>query len=326
MADARVRVGIAACGAMGTGMAGRLADVPDMGVLTAVADAVPERAQALAEQYGVKKVHDDWSGVCEDPDVDAVYVPLPHTLHHAAVMRAVEHDKHVYVEKPLAMTMKQATEMVEAAEAKGLKMQVNLSYRFRPAVHQFRDLLQSGKVGRITHVHTTRGGDMKANIKRTGRTWYGEREHGGMLWGVAIHNLDMALFCIGDEAQEVFGYHLCTAPEPGWTCPDQCAFTGRTRRGIILSGFHSWVAPIPTEATAIGTAGTLKLGGVAGISFNNEPLDLGQEPHVLSGMADFLDAIRTDRRPIADGRDTLPVIALIEGIDRATETHQVTRL
>src|SRR5262245_18546708 len=79
---------------------------------------------AFAERFGVERVHGDIEGLMHDPDVDAVYIALPNAMHHAAALAAACGQKPVLCEKPFAMTVAQAREMVEACRASGVLLRV----------------------------------------------------------------------------------------------------------------------------------------------------------------------------------------------------------
>src|SRR5207249_4584118 len=87
--------------------------------LLAIASRQPERARELAARHGVPRVHESYVELLADPDVDAVYVALPNSLHLDWTLRALSAGKHVLCEKPLALNAAEGAEMAEAAAAAG---------------------------------------------------------------------------------------------------------------------------------------------------------------------------------------------------------------
>ena len=116
--------------------------------LVAVQDVDEGRVRAVAEKYGVAKAYTDGAALLQDPDVEAVYVASPTASHCEYVLAAAQAGKHVLCEKPLALNVSQAEEMVKACRRAGVKLGVNFMMRFH-ACHQYlRQLIQEGRLGK----------------------------------------------------------------------------------------------------------------------------------------------------------------------------------
>jgi predicted dehydrogenase len=144
-------------GVIGTGFIGpahieALRRVPGVEVY-AVASNEPERAKALAEQYGIAKVYDRWEEVVRDPEVEVVHNCTPNNLHFAINRAAVRAGKHIVSEKPLTMTAKESAELVRMAASAGVVNAVNFNYRFYPLVQHARSMVSSGQLGDVFLVH-----------------------------------------------------------------------------------------------------------------------------------------------------------------------------
>jgi xylose dehydrogenase (NAD/NADP) len=105
----------------------------------AVAARSFERAQALAAAHGLERVHGSYERLLEDPEVDAVYIPLVNSLHLEWTLRALAAGKHVLCEKPLALDAAQAERMAAAAEAAGRALMEAFMYRFHPRLREARE-------------------------------------------------------------------------------------------------------------------------------------------------------------------------------------------
>src|SRR5215470_18789303 len=92
------------------------------------------KGRTFAERFGVERVHGDLETLMHDPDIDAVYIALPNALHHAAVLAAARGHKPVLCEKPFAMTVAQAREMVETCRAAGVLLRIGHQIRLDAAV------------------------------------------------------------------------------------------------------------------------------------------------------------------------------------------------
>ncbi len=119
----------------------------DTGVAAAVASREPARARAVADQFGIPRAYGSYDELLADPEVDAVYNPLPNSLHREWTVRAARAGKHVLCEKPLAVSSREAEEMVEACRRSGVVLQEAFMYRFHPQIETLQRLVRDGAVG-----------------------------------------------------------------------------------------------------------------------------------------------------------------------------------
>ncbi len=167
--------------------------------VVALASRDEARGIAVAAELGIPRVHDSYEGLLADPDVDAVYVPLPNHLHAEWTIAAVTAGKHVLCEKPLAMTAADAQRMVDAARAAGVLLQEAFMYRIHPSWVAVRDLVASGRIGRLTAVQSwfSYFNDDPANIRNV-------REFGGgALFDIGCYSVNLSRMLFGDEPGEV---------------------------------------------------------------------------------------------------------------------------
>ncbi len=117
--------------------------------LVGVATSNPETAQAAAEATGCSVWTDDYRELLARDDVDAVDVCVPNFMHEEIVVAAAAAGKHIYCEKPLAMTVAEGQRMVEAARMAGIITQMTFNFRFFPAITRARQLVEEGFLGRV---------------------------------------------------------------------------------------------------------------------------------------------------------------------------------
>jgi len=122
--------------------------------VVAIASRDPERAARAAAQMGIPTAYGSYEALLADPDVDAVYIPLPNHLHKAWTMAAARAGKHVLCEKPLAMTAAEAREMVDACSGQGVRLMEAFMYRLHPSWVAARQLVASGRIGRLVAVQS----------------------------------------------------------------------------------------------------------------------------------------------------------------------------
>lgn len=120
--------------------------------LTAVSTRNEERGRKFAQDFPVE-VYRTIEELCEGDEVDAVYLATPTQLHKEHAITAAEHGKHVIVEKPMAVTLEEAGEMIEAAERNGVKMVVGPSQSFEPPIREMRGIVEGGSLGRVRMIH-----------------------------------------------------------------------------------------------------------------------------------------------------------------------------
>ena len=118
--------------------------------LVAVTDLDSEVAQQQASELGVRH-HQTLEDVLADGEVDAISIATPHPSHHPIALKAFEAGKHVLCEKPIAVTPRQADEMVHGAEEAGVTLGIAYQCRWRPEVRNLKRMLDEGVVGEIYH-------------------------------------------------------------------------------------------------------------------------------------------------------------------------------
>src|SRR4051794_3172064 len=120
--------------------------------LVGIASRSRAKAEDAARQAGIPKAFGSYEALLDDPDIDAVYNPLPNTLHDEWTRKAAERGKHVLCEKPLTPTAKEAEALVAFCQAKKIKLMDGFMWPHHPRTHAIKDLLQSGELGRVERV------------------------------------------------------------------------------------------------------------------------------------------------------------------------------
>jgi predicted dehydrogenase len=130
-------------------------------VVTAVASRDPSRARSFASAYGIPGTRESYGSLIADPDIDAIYNPLPNALHLPWTLRALQAGKHVLCEKPLTCNAGEAQEVAAAAQACGLVVMEAFHYRYHPLAQRMREIVAgagetaTGELGQISHVEVT---------------------------------------------------------------------------------------------------------------------------------------------------------------------------
>jgi len=169
--------------------------------IVAIGSRDGETARRVAERLAIPRAHASYEALLADPDVDAVYIPLPNHMHAEWSIAAARAGKHVLCEKPLALTAAEAERMIEAADAAGVHLMEAFMYRHHPSWVAVRELVASGRIGTLTAVQSWFGfhNDDPANIRNV-------REFGGgALYDVGCYCINLSRMLFGGEPLRVEG-------------------------------------------------------------------------------------------------------------------------
>jgi predicted dehydrogenase len=199
MAERKVRWGV-----IGTANIGRAAVNPAIqasanGDLVAVASRDGERARAFAEEHGIPRHYGSYQELLDEETIDAVYIPLPNSLHREWTIKAAEAGKHILCEKPLALNAAECEEMAAAAEDNGVKLMEAFMYRFHPRTQQVVKMAQSGVVGDVRVLHST----FTFRLTRPGNIRLNPTLGGGSLMDVGCYCVNVSRTVAGEEPVEV---------------------------------------------------------------------------------------------------------------------------
>ena len=195
-------------GIIGTGFMGKahafayrsaLAAFPEIPVpvLRMIADVNAEGAARAAHQYGFEKSSGNWRDVIADPSIDVVSITTPNTLHKEMALAAIAAGKHVHCEKPLSPTLNDSSEVVMAAEAKGVLTQVGFNYIKNPMLKIARDMIAAGELGEITGFRGIHAEDYMHDPESPW-TWRIDPSGGpGVIADLGSHIIGMARFLLG---------------------------------------------------------------------------------------------------------------------------------
>jgi predicted dehydrogenase len=122
--------------------------------VTAVAARDPQRAQKFATKHGIGRVHTSYDDLVDDPDIDAVYIPLPNGLHADWTLRAIAAGKHVLCEKPFTANEAEALQVADAADASDRVVMEAFHYRYHALAERMRSIAHDGTLGEIKSVRT----------------------------------------------------------------------------------------------------------------------------------------------------------------------------
>ena len=196
--SAKVRWGIVSTAQIGRWVFAPAVRASARGELVGVASRDRDRAAALAGDLEIAEVFASYDDLLRSDRIDAVYLPLPNSMHEERAIRAMEHGKHVFCEKPLATSPEGAQRMVDAAARHGVVLMEAMVYRYHPQTLRLRRLLDAGAIGDLRHVAMHMGAPQPpGNIR-----WQPELG-GGALADVGCYLIDVARWAAGTEPVRV---------------------------------------------------------------------------------------------------------------------------
>jgi predicted dehydrogenase len=306
--------------------------------IVAVCDILPEHMQAILAKNGMEanssiKRYTDYKQMVVECKPELVSIATESGLHAQIALFCIEQGINVIIEKPMAMSLSDADEIIKKSEEKGVKVSACHQNRFNLAVQQMRDALEQNRFGKLSH------GSIHVRWNRnegyyTQAPWRGTwAQDGGALMNQCIHGIDLLRWMMGDEIVDVYGqtrqqfHHYLEAEDIGMAVV-------KFKNGAIgtIEGTTN-VYPKNLEETLylFGEKGTVKIGGTStnnidvwdfsdetDLDFKNKGLEEATSNVYGNGhtslFSDVIDAIKNDRKPYVDayaGRRALELVLAI---------------
>jgi xylose dehydrogenase (NAD/NADP) len=202
----------------------------------AVASRTAEKAQAFAREYGFQKSYASYEALLQDPEVEAIYIPLPNGLHFEWTLKALKAGKHVLCEKPLADDVTQCRKMIAAARKSGRQLMEAFMYRFHPQTTKVKEFLTAGAIGEVRIIRAAFGFPLNQeapNVRLAADL------AGGCLMDVGCYCVNAIRHFFGEEPTAVLG-HAARAKAGGvdLTFAGTLIFSDQ-RAGVFNSSFKT---------------------------------------------------------------------------------------
>src|SRR5262245_30876792 len=300
--------------------------------VTTLCDLDPDRLACASADHPGLRCTDDFAALVARDDIDAVVIATPPSRHHPMALAALRAGKHVWVEKPLALTAGTGRELVDAAATARRVLFVDETFLYDPLVCEMKRIIDAGGLGEIMHLSFERLG--MGRIRRDSNVW----------WNSAPHDLSI-LFHLVPRPVSAIRLHQHAYLQPGvadmavcdlelqggvsahiylsWLHPEKTAkvvVVGRERmlayegrfekRGITLYDYTLDLSPPPRSGR-----GAVPIVPVSAFSGRVLEVPAGDEPLALAA-AHFLDCIRDGVEPLTSGARSLRVVEVLEQGDR----------
>lgn len=194
-------------GVLSTAKIGRTKVIPAIqtsthGDVLAICSRDQASAQHAADELGIARAYDSYAALLADPDIDAIYNPLPNHLHVPWSVKALEAGKHVLCEKPLGLNAADLTPLTDAAKRfPHLKVMEAFMYRFHPQWQKAKELVTTGSIGQLRTIHT----HFSYNNRETENIRNNVAMGGGALMDVGCYGVSLSRYLFGAEPARVLG-------------------------------------------------------------------------------------------------------------------------
>lgn len=337
-----LRFAVIGCGRIAPKHGQAIAELEDA-ELVAAADIIYERAEDYTARFG-GQAYESYEEMLERPDIDAVCICTPSGLHAEMGIAAARAGKHVLVEKPMALSLRDADALIAACRENGVTLGVVHQNRFNPAIVRLRRALEAGRFGQLnmgTAVLRWHRDDAYYRQAPWRGTWAMD---GGCLMNQTIHVIDLLQWMMG-PVESVYAFTATRMRSI--EAEDNAVAALRFRSGalgLIESSVTVYPKNLEETLNIFGATGTVVVGGVAvnrietwrfadGEDSEEEVLAAQEgDPASVYGyghkplIADFIEAIQTGRQPAVPGEEGRKALEIILAIYQSSRTGQPVAL
>lgn len=339
-----IRVGIVGRGSAAQRRAVAVRELDGFGLvaIAGTTDGGLDQGRALAERYDAV-FESSWDALTKRDDVDLVIVATINRMHFGVGMAALNHGKHVLIEKPLACTVSEARQLVALGKSVRRIVKTGFNHRHHPWVQQAYRWICEGRLGRPISATATIGhaGMLGGGRRDFDRSWFADplASGGGTLLDNGLHAHDLVRWCLGIEFGDVVGTTITSTP--GASVEDNAAGVFRTEDGKQLYLHHSswtrWGDYLELEFS--GSEGTLRVehgnrtathirsgGGRERIAESVAFDSVASDRSWALELEEQRDAIREGREPLGNGADGFESLVMSAALYRSAQTQRCVQL
>lgn len=296
--------------------------------LVAVMDVIEDLAKKIAGKFGVK-AYTDYQKMLADPEVDAVVICTPTWLHKDMIVQAAEAGKHIFTEKPMTVTVKEAEEVLAKVSKAGVKLQVGYMRRFDYAFSQAKKAIEEGKIGKpLVFIGLARDPSAPPG-------WAADpTKSGGIFLDMLSHDFDMARWLMGGEVKKVYvsggAYLWDEIREKGDLDVVNINFEFDTGALGFIHGTRKNTFGYYLRTEVYGSEGTVFVGAAADPMYylgTSEGLTYGGYQWFMKRFYDayveednhFIKCILEDKEPLVSGEDGKKAVEIAEACWRSVK-------
>ncbi len=287
-------------------------------VVEAVASRERRKAEKFAEEFSIPRAYGSYDQLLTDPDIDAVYIPLPQHLHCEYTVKAARAGKHVLVEKPSALSVAEVKQMIAACQEHRVLFMEAFMYRFMPIHRRVKELVASGLLGKIRYLDF----NWCFNVRKLIRSPYRleKAAGGGALYDLGIYGVEFLRFLTGGSPS-LLSAHTAYAADGGIDLFTHASYQIGDVFGAVTCGYTSDA----NYYTVSGELGSIVVPGSVSGQFAEKVIQVhlheadrryverfpAVNPYRLE-MEYFAECIEMGRAPFLDGENSLRNMELLE--------------
>jgi predicted dehydrogenase len=233
--------------------------------ITALVSGHPDKAERLAQQYGVdpKNIYnyDNFDDIKDNKDVDIVYIVLPNGMHAEYTIRAAKAGKHVLCEKPMANTVEECQSMIDACKEANVKLMIAYRCHYEPFNLDAIERIRKGELGNIKQITADSGFNIQPD-KSSAAKWRVNKKlaGGGSLMDIGIYSLNATRYLTGEEPTQITAFESSDKSDPRFQeVEDRIHFVLRFPSGVLASVTSSYSIQGVRHYRVIGDEGWLDL-------------------------------------------------------------------
>jgi myo-inositol 2-dehydrogenase/D-chiro-inositol 1-dehydrogenase len=333
----RVRIGIIGAGRIANVMANAYKSVPEA-ELVAVADVVRTVAETFAKKFDIPNIFETYADLLASGNVDAVLVCVPTFLHEEVSVAAAKAGKHIFCQKPMALTVEGCEAITGAAEEAQVGLQTGFMLRFTPPFVDIKEAILSGEIGTLIAIRSSVFG-----WEPSADWFYDPAKGGGVLIDTIIHTLDLFRWYAGDvETLFASGGAYVLEGARRYGTPDNIMCSFRFRSGAMGDLYGSWTTGFGDKTLEVyGTNGSIfvdLVGKQGGHIFIRKRITESSRPEGWSNLGilwkygyigearHFVDTVLGKVEPQATGRDAIEAQRLAVLADQSIRTGQLAHI
>ena len=297
-----------------------------LGCLNAICDGNPQSLAAFTEQYPNVSGYPDLDSLLLESDIDAVCIATPAETHHGLIIKALNADKHVYVEKPLCLDEQHARECIELAEARNLTLMVGHLLWYHPMVLEIKRMVSDGELGSLRYIYSNR---LNMGLLRSEEN---------VLWSFAPHDISMILGLTGAEPESLQAH---SANHLNAEIADQAVGLLEFADNVKAHVFVSWLNPFKEQKlVVVGEASMVVFDDTLAwenklakydhavewqqsrpVAVKAEPqyIELPKSEPLKNECQHFIDCVENNNTPRTDGREGLKVLKVLNKLQQAMD-------
>ena len=318
----QISVAVIGCGHWGKNL---VRNFSELGVLKAISDPDPAIQKTMRQTYNVPAR--DIDGILEDAEIDGVVIAAPAQMHHQVALKALKAGKHVFVEKPVTLTMEHARELCDLADQTKKTLMVGHLLQYHPAFLKLKEMVRAGELGDIRYIYSRRLSIGKLRV------------HENVLWSFAPHDISMILALAGVAPDQVVGFSgNFLQPAIGDFASVQMSFPNGVKAHVEVS----WLNPFKEQRlVVVGDKGMVVFDDQADwpqklVMYRHRaeivdgapvlekadatPIDVAPGEPLRNECTHFLKFCQTGETPYTDGREAMAVLKVLQDGDAGQNT------